>query len=343
MSGLARLKAALAFTLYIALLTAVLPLLPLRLLWRSRHAPAYRQRMAERFGFSSIAPRIDGIWVHAVSVGETFAAAPTVRALQQRYPGRPITITTTTPTGSLQVRNLFGANVEHVYAPYDWPLCVWLFVRRVRPALFIVMETELWPVTIMLCKCLGIPVLVANARLSAKSARGYQKINWLLHATLRGVWVAAQHQDDAARFIELGAQADKVQVTGSVKFDVEIAPWLRTSASSTRSAYRAQGKDFVWIAASTHGGEEDAALQAHARVLQHNPAALLILVPRHPERFDSVARLIESHGLGYARRSAHEEALACVQQATQVLLVDTLGELLIRRLASSVYGVDGSD
>ncbi|NNL57300.1 MAG: 3-deoxy-D-manno-octulosonic acid transferase [Pseudomonadales bacterium] len=346
---LARLKALIAFALYLLAVTVLLPLLPLRLWWRARKAPAYRQRIAERFGISRIAPRSDGIWVHAVSVGETFAAAPTVRALQQRYPDRAITITTTTPTGSAQVRSLFGDSVSHVYAPYDWPLCVWLFVRRVRPALLVVMETELWPVTILLCRALSIPVLIANARLSAKSARGYRRISWLLQPTLQKTWVAAQHQHDAERFLALGTDAGRLQVTGSVKFDVELAPALRESATSWRNACHASGKELIWIAASTHEGEDEAALQAHAQLLQQHPTALLILVPRHPERFNSVAMLIAAQGLRAVRRSAcgkgedaGVEAGECVQADTQVLLVDTLGELLMFYGVADAAFVGGS-
>ena len=336
MTLLLKLQAGLAVTLYLLLTTLLLPCLPLRLWWRSRRAPAYRERMAERFGLSSITPRANGIWVHAVSVGETFAATPTVKTLQQRYPDLPITVTTTTPTGSEQVTKIFGSSVEHVYAPYDWPLCIWLFVRRVRPAVLVVMETEVWPVTILLCRCLGIPVLIANARLSSKSASGYQKIRWLLQVTLQRVWVAAQHQSDAERFIALGAAPACVEVTGSVKFDVQLGPELRAEAEVVRDHYRAQGKPFIWIAASTHDGEEIAAMQAHKQLLAQQPQALLIVVPRHPERFNSVAKLAESLGLECARRSQHSQAGSCVLASTQVLLVDTLGDLLM------FYGVADS-
>ncbi|NNC55094.1 MAG: 3-deoxy-D-manno-octulosonic acid transferase, partial [Pseudomonadales bacterium] len=178
-----------ALVLYITALTLVLPLLPLRLLWRSRQAPDYRKRMAERFGFKLPHPRAGGIWVHAVSVGETFAATATVQELLQRHPGRPVTISSTTPTGSQQVQGLFGDRVSHCYAPYDWPICVWLFLRRVRPDLLIVMETEIWPVTLLLCRLLGVEVVLANARLSEKSALGYQKVRWLIAPSLAGVWV----------------------------------------------------------------------------------------------------------------------------------------------------------
>ncbi|MGB5323848.1 MAG: lipid IV(A) 3-deoxy-D-manno-octulosonic acid transferase, partial [Pseudomonadales bacterium] len=336
------LKTAIALAGYLLLVTLLLPLLPLRLLWRSRRAPAYRRRMLERFGFSLPAPRAGGIWMHAVSVGETFAAESTVRALLARYPNRPITITTTTPTGSAQVQRLFGERVEHCYAPYDWPLCVWLFLRRIRPDLLVVMETELWPLTLLLCRALGIDVLLANARLSEKSARGYRKVRWLIAPAIADIAIAAQHEDDAGRLLGLGAEAGRVKVTGSVKFDVEVDRQQHARALAIREAFADAGQQPVWIAASTHAGEEKAVLDAQQRVLQKYPQALLVLVPRHPERFVEVAGQIAAAGFSIQKRSAADSPASCASAGCNVLLVDTLGELMLFYGSAEIAFVGGS-
>lgn len=331
-------KALAAYALYILAFTCVLPFLPLRLLWRGRRAPRYRERIGERFGLSAIAPRADGIWVHSVSVGETLASVPTIKALQQKYPTRRITVTTTTPTGSEQVKSIFGDTVEHVYAPYDWPLCVWLFLRRVRPAVAIIVETELWPTTLGLCRLLGIPVVIANARLSEKSATGYKKLQWLVTPMLEKLWVAAQHDADAERFVALGADAGQVTVTGSVKFDISLSDEHRRQAEQQKNVISSAGKKFVWIAASTHEGEDQIALQAQQKILQQYPNTLLLLVPRHPERFNDVASLAGDSGFGLTRRSLNQQ----VEADTQVLLVDTMGELLMFYGVADIAFVGGS-
>ncbi len=334
----ALIKTFIAYFLYILLFTALLPLLPLRLLWRSIKAPEYRKRMLERFGVFSIRPKKNGIWIHAVSVGETVAAAPLIRALQQIYPDRAITVTTTTPTGSERVVSLLGDSVSHVYAPYDWPLFVWLFLRHVKPSISIVMETELWPVSIVVCRLMSVPVVVANARLSQKSAAGYAKVSWLSNAMLRCIAVATQHSEDAKRFLDLGVRASQLQITGSIKFDIELPSESQSRARDYKQEWRAANKSFVWIAASTHPGEDEIVLTAHRKILSQHPNILLVLVPRHPERFDEVAGLTLSRGFSLQRRSQEEALLP----NTDVLLIDVMGELLTFYGAADIALVGGS-
>lgn len=310
-----------------------LPLIVLRLLWRSRLAPAYRRRIGERFGWFAV-PKpqrmlVDSIWVHAVSVGETIAAAPLVRELRARYPHSPLLITTMTPTGSERVRALFGDAVFHVYAPYDLPDCIARFLRRVQPRILIIMETELWPNTIRACARRGIPVLLANARLSEKSARGYARFRTLTADLLRDLTtVVAQNAADGERFLRLGLPPRNLVVGGSIKFDITLDPQRMECAARDKAVWSENGRRLIWIAASTHAGEDEIALSAHRRLLEARADALLILVPRHPERFDAVAALIEQAGFAYGRRSTQREPAA----GMAVLLGDTMGELL------SLYG-----
>lgn len=320
--------------LYTALFYFSLPLIVMRLWWRGRRAPAYRQRIGERFGCfaQSVAPH--GIWVHAVSVGEVIAAAPLVRALLQRYPDSAVTVTTMTPTGSERVRALFskeklgkekfGDAVFHVYAPYDAPHCIARFLRRVQPRLLVIIETELWPNTIHACAARNIPVVLANARLSEKSARGYRRFGALTTPMLRELSkVIAQNAEDGARFIALGLPPQNLVVSGSIKFDIALDAELMLRAEKTRNEWRNGGR-FIWIAASTHAGEEEAVLQAHRQLRAQFPHALLILVPRHPERFGDVATLIAKNDFHFVRRSISTSVSADVT----VLLGDTMGELL---------------
>lgn len=324
--------------LYTLLFYLLLPLIFLRLLWRSRLAPAYRRRIGERFGFFAAPALRAPIWVHAVSVGETIAAAPMIRALRQRHPECDIVVTTMTPTGSERVRALFGDDVFHVYAPYDVPDCIGRFLRRVRPRLLIIVETELWPNTVFACRARGIPTLLANARLSAKSARGYARVGALTRPMLRALdRVVAQNAEDGERFVELGLPRDRLLVSGSIKFDIAIDESLRRAALAEREHWGVRQR-LVWIAASTHDGEDAALLDAHRRLREHHPDALLVLVPRHPERFDAVAALIEQWGMACARRSRKEP----VALETAVLLGDTMGELLLLLGCADIAFVGGS-
>lgn len=325
--------------LYTCLFYLLLPLVLLRLLWRARKAPAYAKRWAERFGIFP-RPRLnsDVIWVHSVSVGESIAAAPMIRALMEKHPQASIVVTTTTPTGSEQVKKLFGDSVFHVYAPYDLPDCVARFIRRIRPSCLIIMETELWPNTIAMCKRRGIPTILANGRLSRRSASGYRRVARLMKPAFAGLTAAAiQHRNDARRMEKLGLPSERSHVTGNIKFDLTIPEPVRAQAGDLKAALAAIGAGPVWIAASTHRGEDEIILRAFHAARQHLPSLFLILVPRHPERFDEVARLCEAQRFPVSRRSQGE-----IAEDSQILLGDTMGELLLMFGAADLAFVGGS-
>lgn len=326
-------------TLYTLLFHLGLPLVALRLYLRARKAPAYRQRIAERFACNLSPMQQGGIWVHAVSVGESIAAAPMVRALLKAYPGMPITLTCMTPTGSERIRALFEGEprVQHCYLPYDLPWAAARFLDHVRPRLGIIMETELWPNHIHQCAKRGIPVALANARLSERSARGYARFAKLTRPMLAEMsLIAVQTETEAQRFRDLGARPECVQVTGSIKFDLKVDEQLVPRAHALREQWGATQRP-VWIAASTHEGEDALILQAHRQLLQVHGDALLILVPRHPERFAAVHTLC-SEQFTTVRRSSG----AAVDAQTAVLLGDTMGELLFLYALADIAFVGGS-
>ncbi|HBW09242.1 MAG: 3-deoxy-D-manno-octulosonic acid transferase [Pseudomonas sp. BICA1-14] len=325
-------------TLYTLLFHLGLPLVFLRLLWRAWRAPAYSRRIGERFAFGLPPLRPGGIWVHAVSVGESIAAAPMIRELMARYPHLPITVTCMTPTGSERVQALFGDSVQHCYLPYDLPWAAARFLERARPKLAVVMETELWPNHIHQCARRGIPVALANARLSARSARGYARFARLTAPMLAKLsLIAVQTEAEAERFRQLGARDECVEVTGSIKFDLTIDPALLERASKLRQQWAALERP-LWIAASTHAGEDEIILAAHRQLLGEHPQALLILVPRHPERFASVYESAVRDGFVAVRRSTGE----AVGADTQVLVGDTMGELLFLYALADIAFVGGS-
>ncbi|WP_288753360.1 lipid IV(A) 3-deoxy-D-manno-octulosonic acid transferase [uncultured Pseudomonas sp.] len=326
-------------TLYTLLFHLALPLLALRLYLRARKAPAYGRRIGERFAIKLPTMRKGGIWVHAVSVGESIAAAPMVRALLKAYPELPITLTCMTPTGSERIGALFAdePRVQHCYLPYDLPWAAGRFLDHVQPRLGVIMETELWPNHIHQCARRGIPVALANARLSERSARGYGRFARLTRPMLAEMsLIAAQTEVEAQRFLALGARAACVQVIGSIKFDLKIDEQLVPRAQALRQQWAATSRP-VWIAASTHDGEDALILQAHQQLLQVHGDALLILVPRHPERFDAV-HAICSQQFATVRRSTGLPVLA----QTQVLLGDTMGELLFLYALADMAFVGGS-
>ncbi|MFP6832286.1 MAG: lipid IV(A) 3-deoxy-D-manno-octulosonic acid transferase [Pseudomonas sp.] len=327
-------------TLYTALFYLGLPLVAIRLWLRARKAPAYAKRIGERFSYGMPKLQPGGIWVHAVSVGESIAAAPMIRALLQRYPQLPITVTCMTPTGSERIQALFAnePRIQHCYLPYDLPCAAARFLDRVQPKLAVIMETELWPNHIHQCAKRGIPVALANGRLSERSARGYGRFSKLTAPMLAEMSLfAVQTEAEAQRFRDLGARPETVEVTGSIKFDLTIDPQLLQRATELRGQWQAQERP-VWIAASTHEGEDEVILDAHRRLLANHPDALLILVPRHPERFNSVFELCQREGFTTVRRSTG----ANVDAQTSVLLGDTMGELLfLYALADSAF-VGGS-
>lgn len=327
-------------TLYTALFYLGLPLVAIRLWLRARKAPAYAKRIGERFSYGMPKLQPGGIWVHAVSVGESIAAAPMIRALLQRYPQLPITVTCMTPTGSERIQALFAnePRIQHCYLPYDLPCAAARFLDRVQPKLAVIMETELWPNHIHQCAKRGIPVALANGRLSERSARGYGRFSKLTAPMLAEMSLfAVQTEAEAQRFRDLGARPETVEVTGSIKFDLTIDPQLLQRAAELRGQWQALERP-VWIAASTHEGEDEVVLNAHRRLLANHPDALLILVPRHPERFNSVFELCQREGFATVRRSTGSN----VDAQISVLLGDTMGELLfLYALADSAF-VGGS-
>ena len=322
---------------YVVITYLTVPLLLVHLFWRGFSVPDYRRRIGERFGFGMPALARPSIWVHAVSVGEVQAAAPLVRALLKRHPGVPLVLTTMTPTGSERVRALFGDTVVHSYVPYDLAAAVRHFFDWAQPMLAIIMETELWPNLFHECGQRRVPLVLASARVSLRSVRHYRRLISLFRDTLsNGVVIAAQTPADAERFRSLGASPVRTHITGNIKFDFELPAGIAAGGRALRDE-QARNRP-VWIAASTHEGEETAVLEAHARILEQHPAALLLLVPRHPERFAQVAALLESRGIAYVTRSSRSTATP----ATRVFLGDSMGELTTFYAAADVAFVGGS-
>ena len=270
--------------LYTLAMFLVTPLLVLRLLARGVRSRPYHQRWPERFGFFRTPGFNGSLWVHAVSVGEVNAAEPLIKALQRDYPRAQLVVTTVTPTGTARVQQLFGDSVFHVYLPYDLPYAVSRFLKKIRPRLALIVETEIWPNLYFACRRRGIPLMIVNARLSERSLRGYRPLRGLLRSALRCVTlIAAQSRTDAARYRLLGADPQQVLVTGNMKFDMPIPDGAVELAAGMREQWGPRRP--VWMAASTHEGEEQAVLEAHLQVLKRLPDALLLLAPRHPERF----------------------------------------------------------
>ena len=326
--------------LYSALFYALLPFVVLRMLLRSRHAPDYRRRLAERFGiFATPFDRAQpAIWVHAVSVGETLAAAPLIESLLQTYPDHRLVVTTTTPTGSERVRALFGDRVFHVYAPWDLPGAVCRFLHRTRPCLLLIMETELWPNMLHYSRARGCRIVLANARLSERSARGYARFSGLTRNMLEQLdIVACQSAIDGQRFTALGLPAAALQVIGSIKFDLELNGTMRMRAAALRRDYAADKRPIV-VAASTHAGEDEQILAAFATLKRSVDSCLLIIVPRHPERFDAVHSLCVSGGWQVRRRSAGVAPAI----GDDIVLGDTMGELLLLLGVATVAVMGGS-
>jgi len=319
--------------LYTLLLYLLLPYLLLRLVWRARRQPGYLRHVSERFGHYAQKPDGPCIWVHAVSVGETRAAEPLVRGLRARYPRHRILLTHMTPTGRETGEALFGASVTRCYVPYDYPGATARFLDRFRPQAGVLMETEIWPNLIRAGRARSIPLFLANARLSEKSYRGYRRFAAFVRESLAAfAAVAAQSEADAQRLSALGA--GNVRVTGSVKFDVAPPP-------AQLELGRALRRDFgearpVLLAASTREGEEALLLEALPRLTV--PGLLTVIVPRHPQRFDEVARLLETRGIRFERRSRS----APVAAATLVVLGDSMGEMFAYYAACDVAFVGGS-
>lgn len=321
--------------LYTVLLYLAMPFIFLRLLLRSRRLPAYRSKLGQRLGFYPF--KLDKcLWVHAVSVGEVIAAIPLIKALKKMYPDLPMLVTNMTPTGAERVRAAFGDEVHQVFLPYDMPDAVTRFLTTMNPVICVIMETEMWPNLLVACKRRHIPVCLTNARLSAKSAGGYDRIRPLAREMFANVdRISACSADDAKRYEDFGASAAQLAVTGNLKFDLVLADGLMEQAAALRS--RLGDKRFVWIAASTHEGEEEVILEAHKQLRAVNADALLILVPRHPDRFNQMAALAGKY-FKTERRSANQILAA----DSGVYLGDTMGEMMLMYAASDVALVAGS-
>jgi 3-deoxy-D-manno-octulosonic-acid transferase len=320
--------------LYSLLIYCAVPFAFLLVLWRGLRDRGYWQGLSERFGWGGRTSSQPAIWLHAVSMGEMSAAAPLVRALCARYPQYPLVLTTATPTGRARARSLFGAAVDIRFLPYDTPQAVARFLDRSRPRLAIIMETELWPNLFNECARRGVPLVLANARLSPKSVARYRQFGSLLREIFSASsLIAAQTREDAERFMAIGAMSARTHVVGNIKFDVELSTAVIDQGRELRAAFGSERP--TWIAGSTHAGEEEQVLAAHKELSRD---ALLLLVPRHPDRFDAVAALLARSGIPFTRRSSGRAP----DGATQVVLVDTVGELAALYAAADVAFVGGS-
>ena len=334
--------------LYILAVYLATPLIALVMLWRGIGDRSYWDKFGERFGFG--APLAPGsIWIHAVSVGEVQASAALVTTLRERHPGIPVLVTTLTPTGMTRARALFKDLAQVRYIPFDLPGSVRRFFNRIEPRLAVIFETELWPNLYHQCGKRRIPLVLASARISPRSVSRYRRLGSLFRDSLsRGVVVAAQGEGDADRFRSLGADPGRTHVTGNIKFDFSVPADIAERGRRLREFYAAQRP--MWVAGSTHSGEEEVVLDAH-RIVRNgdrvvsggHPRALLVLVPRHPPRFDEVAQGLQRAGVRFVRHSQRlGENAAAAAGSADVLLVDTLGELLDFYAAGDVAFVGGS-
>lgn len=332
----------LARLIYSTLFYLASPLLLFRLWWRGRRAPGYRRNWWQRFGYVPRQPESETrpIWIHAVSVGETVAIKPLVEKLLAEQPDVPILMTSMTPTGAERAKALFGDRITHVYCPYDLPCSVSRFLSRLNPQLCLIVETELWPNLISQCQRRNIPVVVANARLSERSANGYRKVSALTRGMLSQIrLVLAQNPSDARRFVSLGLDETRVEVCGSIKFD--LRPDSEQLETGAELKQRLSGRTVLTLA-SSHEGEEKQFLDVIKPLQQHWPELLLMLVPRHPERFDEVYTLCESHSVKVLRHSYASGLSQQDYQEVEIYLGDTMGDLMSLYAASDVVVMGGS-
>ena len=337
-------------SIYSLLLLLIRPFVHLRLRWRARQSPAYGERIDERFGYTPANIPRGALWIHAVSAGETIAAAPLVRQLLNRLAQDkvPLLITTMTPTGSAEVKRLFGDSVFHCYAPYDFSDGVRRFLDATRPRALVIMETEIWPNMVTMTASRNIPVALVNARLSARSAKGYARVSSLLSPVLRSFhWIACQTSADADRFVALGATGAQVEVTGNIKFDLaDVATTDEQHRQLNLISERANLSDrSLWIAGSTHDGEDPIILQAHRQLRKELPDACLILVPRHPERFDEVTRLAQAEFADAEQTVVRLSQWQDKGQETQtpsVIIADLMGMLRSLYTLADVAFIGGS-
>lgn len=326
--------------LYICLSYLLQPFILLLMWYKGRKQPAYRKRLWERYGVydETEKPKAKGVIIHAASVGEVIAATPLIKEIGKKYPNLPLIVTTVTPTGSERVNAAFSNSVSHFYLPYDLPDAVERFLNFVDPKLMIVIETELWPNLIRKVNLRNIPFIIANARLSPRSARRYGWVRQSIKDMLNQIsLIMAQDEVSKERYLALGYKAEKMVNTGNLKFDLEITSELRQSVLETKTALNLNERP-IWIAGSTHEGEEKLILDTHKLLLQDYPNLVLILVPRHPERFSIVELLIEKSELNYVKRSLNQP----LDSNTQVLLGDTMGEMMLLYGMSNIAFVGGS-
>ena len=306
---------------------------------RGKKNQGYRAHFKERFGFvgkSLFTVKTKPLVFHCASVGEVLAATPLIKALQKAHPNLNILITCNTPTGREQILSQFKNTVACSYLPIDFPFATARFLKRIKPQALCILETELWPNLMAISHKKNIPVLVINARLSEKSQQGYQKVAKLTHIIMRSITVLASHnKTDAKRFIELGFEASKSHVTGSIKFDITPSEEQLANVLNLKQLYSSNER-FVWVAGSTHPVEHELVLSAHQELLKKQPNALLIIAPRHPEQFDKVAELLTQSPLSFSRRSQNN------YNNEQILLADTLGELQCLYGAANVSFIGGS-
>ena len=333
--------------LYSVLMVLLAPAAFAVVLCRGLRDRSYWQNLGERFGWGRTARGSPGIWLHAVSLGEVAAAAALLRALRDRYPGVPLVLSTATPTGRAQAQALFGDEIDIRFLPYDTPGSVARFLTRVHPRLAIIMETELWPNLLYECRRRGVRVVLASARLTPKSVSRYRRFGTLFSgAVATTTLIGAQTSEDAERFVAIGAARDRTHVIGNVKFDMRLGSSIIEQGRELRRLLI--GARPAWVAGSTHEGEEEQVLNAHAALCLTFPDALLLLVPRHPQRFESVANLLLRRGTSFDRRSSADAAGAAgaagaaARGIVQVLLVDSVGELAALYAAADVAFVGGS-
>ncbi|MEC6899263.1 lipid IV(A) 3-deoxy-D-manno-octulosonic acid transferase [Photobacterium piscicola] len=324
-------------TLYTLLLALIAPILLWGLYRTKPGKPNFGTRWKEHFGLT---PRLttttDPIWIHAASVGEAIAIVPVIKALKQSYPEQAIVVTTTTSTGAEQVAKL-GDLVEHRYMPIDFSWCVRGFLKTIKPRLLLIVEKELWLNTLSCVHHQKIPTIIVNARLSERSAKRYQSFSFFTRQLINKIdKILCLHDDDAQRFIAIGAQKNQVTVTGSIKYDISIADTVFEQAHQLRQQLGNQRP--IFVAASTHQGEDEQVLDAYQTVLQQYPNAMVIIVPRHPERFDSVAKLAIEQGLQVHRRTDTTP----IKANTQLYLADTMGEMLVMLATADVTFMGGS-
>ncbi len=323
--------------IYTIFLYLLVPLIVLRLLWRSIKSIQYRKRISERFGFVQDISGYNPIWIHTVSVGEFLAAVPLIKKMMRQYPGHKILVTTTTPTGSERVKAVFADHIKHYYLPYDLPCAVDRFLHKTKPSLALIMETEIWPNLFAAVNRKGIPLFIANARLSEKSMRGYQRVAGLVNEALANVkHICARDVNDSERFMQLIDDAGKVSATGNIKFDINIDAAQIEVGREFKNKFL--GKDRkVLVAASTHSGEDEKVLDAFNQLLKKYPDLLLLLVPRHPERFVEVAELCEGEGFSVVTRSSGLSATEA-----PIFIGDSMGEMLLYFVAADVAFIGGS-